>query len=454
MIRVLFVSVFLLTSQAFPASLAVVGDIRGHVEPCGCNPITDLGGVFRLGGFVEKLQVKKNNPFPLLSVGNNFHLDEFTNSDTIILRSLEVLPLGAILLNTSEINHLSTIKRQTPKKLPFVLSNALVSQKIKGHVQDKISIGKDMEVYGFLSKHPTTQLDKALGNWTKAVQASKAASKILLFSGTDDDLRQIEAQSLFSVIISSSSLPFSVSPDGSEKLQPGKLLRLQTSRSIVRQTPLGGQGVLLFGEAQLLFQNLQKTVKALLAPSSNASYLLNKPNELPLLATLGTPIAWLDNSFDIESPLSKVQKDFSELNEKAFAVHVKKFRPLLKSSPYAGAEACKSCHSKAYDVWKSSRHANAHPTLVEVGKDKDLSCVTCHVVGLAKPGGFVSLQYSPQLAGVQCETCHGPRKEHAKNPAKKSWDLNTAKEVCTGCHHPPHSTVFNYESYFNKIKHP
>ena len=87
----------------------------------------------------------------------------------------------------------------------------------------------------------------------------------------------------------------------------------------------------------------------------------------------------------------------------------------------------------------------------KVKKNFDAECVSCHVVGLKEKGGFVSKQDSPHLKGVQCENCHGPRREHIKNPQKKV--LGHKITACSSCHHAPHTPDFKQEHYWPKIAH-
>ncbi|SVE53603.1 uncharacterized protein METZ01_LOCUS506457, partial [marine metagenome] len=59
---------------------------------------------------------------------------------------------------------------------------------------------------------------------------------------------------------------------------------------------------------------------------------------------------------------------------------------------------------------------------------------------------------TPHLKNVQCENCHGPARVHLENskihPANKE-----PKSVCVNCHHGSHSPMFNFGTYWPKIKH-
>lgn len=126
--------------------------------------------------------------------------------------------------------------------------------------------------------------------------------------------------------------------------------------------------------------------------------------------------------------------------------------PRRASDPYIGTEACRSCHTEEYDIWKKSEHAGALATLEEDGHDRDPDCTSCHVVGLDKVTGFVSRAATPDLANVGCESCHGPGKEHALDPIIKKLPKLDVKS-CMPCHNTEHSPGFEFETYWKRIQH-
>lgn len=134
---------------------------------------------------------------------------------------------------------------------------------------------------------------------------------------------------------------------------------------------------------------------------------------------------------------------------------------------------------KQYKSWQKTTMADSFENLkagmkagektkagLDPNKDytHDESCVKCHTTGYGKPGGFTSIEETPDLAGVQCEGCHGPGSEYSavmkKN--KKEWKKTgyTSEElkaiglvipsedeaVCLGCH--------SSESPFNETVDP
>ncbi|MGL4941839.1 MAG: multiheme c-type cytochrome [Thermoguttaceae bacterium] len=145
-----------------------------------------------------------------------------------------------------------------------------------------------------------------------------------------------------------------------------------------------------------------------------------------------------------------------------------------KNGKFVGSASCRNCHEKSFDVWKTSSHASALRALVDVSKPArqyDPECIACHVVGWnpsdATPytSGFVSQQKTPLLADVGCESCHGPGEVHvaaetngsaaAKNTARLDvrLTLEGARHHCTQCHDHENSPAFNFDTYWDKVKH-
>lgn len=118
---------------------------------------------------------------------------------------------------------------------------------------------------------------------------------------------------------------------------------------------------------------------------------------------------------------------------------------------YVGAETCAGCHAREYEIWQKTPHAHAMATLEKKSQQFDNECVGCHVVGFEK-GGFQSLMTTPQLANVQCESCHGPAREHTLKPAKGFGHMETPVG-CVQCHTQPNSPDFDFSTYWPQVAH-
>jgi hypothetical protein len=154
--------------------------------------------------------------------------------------------------------------------------------------------------------------------------------------------------------------------------------------------------------------------------------------------------------------------------------------PLCQSAEgefaYAGTKKCKACHMKEFTSWSATRMAKSFellkPGVSGAAKTKakldpkkdytaDPSCLACHTTGYGKPGGYVDMATTPDMAGIGCEMCHGAgatylQKEHMSlsNKEYKKADLvkvglvgEMTKDQCANCHNSksPFFKDFNFE---------
>jgi cytochrome c554/c'-like protein len=123
---------------------------------------------------------------------------------------------------------------------------------------------------------------------------------------------------------------------------------------------------------------------------------------------------------------------------------------------YVGDAKCGACHEDALAFWKTTVHATAWRTLVEVGKQNDYRCTSCHVTGYGQVGGS-SLGHTDRLRDVQCEVCHGPGSTHVADKGLEDPPAvrrDTPASTCTRCHTEQHSDTFQYEAYLRDVLGP
>lgn len=121
--------------------------------------------------------------------------------------------------------------------------------------------------------------------------------------------------------------------------------------------------------------------------------------------------------------------------------------------PVHTANECRTCHGNVYDNWIITPHAHAMYTLVEKDEQYNPECVVCHSTGYRK-GGFISLDTTPQYAGVQCVSCHGPMEGHidvnsgkGETPEGKTAEIpKVTQDICLKCHTPERDNSFNFEA--------
>jgi hypothetical protein len=149
--------------------------------------------------------------------------------------------------------------------------------------------------------------------------------------------------------------------------------------------------------------------------------------------------------------------------------------PSEQEPEYVGSRACRRCHLREYRSWQGGKHANVFELLepgvrpeakVKVNLQPDVDyrtnelCLQCHTVGYGTPSGFTSVEETPDLVGIGCETCHGPGSVYIRDDVMGNDNLDHSfeeviaaglvypvpEEVCRSCHGDP-ATPFNPELF-------
>ncbi len=435
------------------------GDLRGHLEPCGCDPESDLGGIARLSSLVSRERM--NYPkLELYSLGNIVELGdtpEVKLKNTYLLQAIQRMNPLVYLLNVSELKNYT--KLIGPGLKPrFLLSNRTTKISYAENAvttKDSLILGY---VYDLEMDEQVVRLNaQMIDDWSKIIKRSGKTRAILLFSGPQEDLVQIAQASIFTEIISSNSRPLSSGFDLLEKNDPKKLDRLDTPLKI-RMVPHGGQGVLRGGALRL--QKAKSLVEIFASPGCSATptnaLVKTECQENTSVLTDPELVTWLDKSYTsgVSAEVESILTQFRKEQEKFFKVKSKEKLADLKATPFAGAAACKNCHLSEYSTWETSSHAKAFRTLQDQKQENNSECVGCHVLGYSVKGGFASLKDSPHFANVQCENCHGAALDHVKNPAEvKPITQLSGEETCKQCHVGLHSPNFVYSEYWKVIAH-
>ena len=123
------------------------------------------------------------------------------------------------------------------------------------------------------------------------------------------------------------------------------------------------------------------------------------------------------------------------------------FRVSGPAPKYAGSKVCLTCHLSICQYVTNTPHASAFssPAFKAAGGQTNRSCLPCHTVGYGLPTGFSFtnkngvFSYTTNLAGVQCENCHGPAANHAASEDDPTAvpQVDIAATVCGCCHTGP-----------------
>ena len=125
---------------------------------------------------------------------------------------------------------------------------------------------------------------------------------------------------------------------------------------------------------------------------------------------------------------------------------------------YAGSEACRGCHPRAWERWRATGHATEFAGLT--GTDRGApACLRCHVTGPGDPRGYREDGGGPDLAAVGCEACHGPAADHAESRHPELIPTATggecppceANRICRLCHTPARSPAFDLAAYLARV---
>jgi len=120
---------------------------------------------------------------------------------------------------------------------------------------------------------------------------------------------------------------------------------------------------------------------------------------------------------------------------------------------FIGAEVCKRCHQREYDIWANGPHAAAVRSL-KGEQGKDAKCNTCHTMLPAND--------QAKFAGIQCEACHGAGKFYAPSYVMRDSELSRAvglvipgEKECRRCHNDDSPSIrkFDFATMWAEISH-
>lgn len=124
--------------------------------------------------------------------------------------------------------------------------------------------------------------------------------------------------------------------------------------------------------------------------------------------------------------------------------------PAPQASAHAGAGACVNCHTQEFARWGFSGHAKAWQSLVKRRATDNPECVGCHTTAYGEPGGLGELTPGNvrKFRDVQCEACHGPMGGHPDDARVAPLEVTVAR--CEGCHDAANSPDFDFDAYLRQ----
>ncbi len=412
------------TPQAARFTLLYSGNLDGELEPCGCTEEGDLGGILRQTSAIDGLREAHPDLF-LVSSGGLFNSAIATDRITsrFILSGLKAQGFDAIGVQWKDLAYGAGFLEQSG--LPLVASNWSGSEYARSRTIRRGGIV--LAVFSWLDPQQSpyqkmqgehVYAEPRPGALAKALQGARAAGAVTLLTSTLD-------------------------PDEARARLPLEHVDVLILRSAYEQyaEPVLENGTLF------------------LSPGSRGQRIARVQVELDSNRRVGAfaqEVISLPKRVQDSPRLASWYGEFTAALKADYRERVARRKHLAKApSRYVGDRACKACHAEEYETWAQSRHARAFATLERVNKAFDANCLECHTVGFNREGGFVDPELTPQRLNVQCESCHGPGREHLEAAGQSPMPTPGPQgaPVCAACHNRAHSPAFDYSSYWPKILH-
>lgn len=386
----------------------IAGDLHGKLSPCGCTkPMS--GGIRRMGSAIRSLAAKEGTVFLVNDgiSGGSSRQDEL-KLDTVA-ESLRALDVAAINLGGSE------------------------ARLGRGPIQSAIQLSEDRFIATGLQESPSNPVPPyALKGPFLIGGLTNGSDALARTMGEKPRSAEASASWLVQQAKESQFIPVLMIQMGRNdavelaKDLPSLKLIVYSATGIPRMEKIGGTTIVTPGEKG------KYLVRLLYKDGVISGYV---------------PVN-LGPEFKDDPQVSRLYKNY--LSRVAQEKLLEKL-PRRKTAAFAGNAKCGSCHKEAMKIWQASKHAIALRTLEREGQQIDPDCVSCHVVRLDSTVGFRSRKFTPQLANVGCESCHGPGKGHAFNPRIAMPKIGPS--ACLTCHTGNTSPGFAFASYWKKIIH-
>ncbi|MCA8986102.1 MAG: hypothetical protein KDA78_00580 [Planctomycetaceae bacterium] len=456
-------------------SLILTGEQHGYMEPCGCSE-TQSGGISRRADLFRQLREDKGWEVVGIELGDLVKRSRTQDRikydvmyDALTTMGYQTLSLGPSDLQLS-IDHLySKVPNSTSAEtvLPFVTSNVYFygTKDLGSPAAYRVieANGVKVGVTGFLGESFSRKLlpeggdASALVTFADPVASVKEALAALQQEQCDFLLllAQGSASEVESLVKAVPEFQVCVSAGGPE--DPNGLPE-QVGTTLVLEVGRKGKYAGVLGYY----------------PEEGKKFRFE--------------LVDLDKERFRRTPaMEEFMQVYQDLLQQQDIVGTEPAAPHPSGQTFVGAEKCGTCHTKAYEKWKSSKHGHATETLVSgregyqevpwISRIHDPECLCCHTVGwnaqdvFRYEGGFISLEQTPHLAGQGCENCHGPGSHHTELELKFKEDrqstpevvaareaikvnlVTAEKQVCNKCHDFENSPKFNFQKYWEKVLH-
>jgi hypothetical protein len=439
--------------------IALVGEVRGELEPCGC-PTLPYGGFARRSTLLDRLRAegpifhldagelllkgfatdrsrdKQSRAEALLKLSDQVGVDLWVPGPT------DLLMLGpSTLVSMSGPRRLSASYTDTAGRLLLAPSAVLE----RGGVR--------LGVVG-LSAPPMDSDLKALVHTLDPVEAARSALKTL-----PEDLDLIIALGNISDEVASRvgrevvGLAAVLTVRGGAYDTPEPARASTAAAAPVIEAPDRGRYLQVLslrvggppGQAALVHPEARAWRERAASGDDGPFETIGRGRNLIGIATI--PLAKDLDGATVGRVGVDGTLDAFKARSLAKAAQQAKQPPSPPQEHYAASGGCVHCHSSEFARWSLSAHAQAWMALVKREETGNPECLPCHTTAWAEPTGLGELSPSGirKFKSVQCESCHGPMGGHPQDTRVHSRPIS--QETCTGCHDEANSPDFDFERY-------
>lgn len=402
------------------------GNTLGELKPCGCAREEDQGGIERRMSYLKEVRTRAKNTL-LVDTGDNFK--EPTRQGKLkgqtLMAAMAKMQYDAVTLGDHDFVYGNKFI-QEQNGIPWVLSNIQIDGAPIPGVRIKsfgnglkaavIAVADPDLLYGIRhSKGRVKTPEEAVTSLLQDLKTGENPDIVVLLTHMEREkaLPLLDLEGV-DVVVNGHIKTDTDTPDMAPVQKGGKIF--------VQPGPRGQK----MGELEVAIDS-----------SGKKSFTQR-------MTPLGSKVPY-------DADMVTLYEKYNEEVEEMFFASLAKQRNNNEEKVFATEKTCKTCHPEIHKTWEDSRHGHAYSTLRKVNKAFDPECLVCHVTGLNLPGGFISEIDTPELENVQCEVCHGPALSHSQAPSRGFG--RDARQACRNCHVKNHSPNFNFEKYWEKIKH-
>jgi hypothetical protein len=434
------------TSQ-LPLRLAIVTDLEGVLEPCGCTR-DSKGGLDRLAYALSDLR-RQPNPLLTLAAGNLLFPPAQSSTQG---RAMTVAgqPTAQAMLKADTIAALldrMDVDVAAPGPVDFARGSSALRSLARGAgialLGSTPTPIEGLDALAHVMVRRTGDHRVGLLAGTAADQSGPGRSVARLRQTADIVVAFLHGDEEFQAAGSGAARPDVIVRTGLGR--PGNLASVDDGVIQILPRRHGQELVLLelwpMGEPDMPWQ-LEAQPQP--DPTRNVARVQSR-----------TVDAGVPRDPDVRRLLDQIFTRINSLNRSIASASVESRMSKREAGTrptYVGARTCGACHVEAYLWWTQTQHARAYERLVKRRRELDLDCIGCHVTGFDEPGG-ARLGRLDELKGVGCESCHGPGGAHVDDPRPPHRSVRrvVTESHCLACHDPAHSDDFVYSHAHDQL---